>query len=195
MIFLIISAPHCGAFFMSSISYFVGTKFYMAKASKRPPAKATSKRTTSKQLTDKKQKSQLGIEYADKSAGQENLLPIFNKLVELFKPYETGSLTLKGGTKGEAALISYKPIEVLGRKKEEMYFAGALVQKGYVGFYYMPVYTDEEKKEVFTKPELLKLLKGKSCFHIKKMDDELEKQIKDALKRGYAAYKKKKWID
>jgi hypothetical protein len=39
-------------------------------------------------------------------------------------------------------LVGEKPVEVLGRKKDELWFASALIQKGYVGFYYMPVYGD-----------------------------------------------------
>ena len=45
----------------------------------------------------------------------------------------------------------------------------------------MPIYTDTKLQEVF-KPELLKLLKGKSCFHIKKLDPTLKQQIIEALK-------------
>lgn len=134
------------------------------------------------------------IKYTDKSAGQPELVPIFDKLVELLNPYEKGSITKVGGKDGLMLLISKKEIEVEGRKRPEVYFASALVQKGYVGFYFMPVYSDTEVKQVF-KPELLKLLKGKGCFHIKKADDEIYKQIKDALKIGYKIYRDKKWID
>jgi len=59
-----------------------------------------------------------------------------------------------------------------------------LVQKGYVGFYYMPVYTEPSIKKLI-KPELLKCLKGKSCFYIKKFDKEIFSQIKEALAIGY----------
>lgn len=57
----------------------------------------------------------------------------------------------------------------------------------------MPIYTDTSFEKVF-KPELLKLLKGKSCFHIKSLDKQLELQIEDALKKGYNLYKKRGWI-
>ena len=57
----------------------------------------------------------------------------------------------------------------------------------------MPIYTDTELKKVF-KPELLNLLKGKSCFQIKKLDKDLEGQIKEALDIGYKLYKKRGWI-
>ena len=69
---------------------------------------------------------------------------------------------------GRAVLISKKPVEILGRKKDELWFAAALVQKGYVSFYYMPVHGDPEVKGLIG-PGLLKCLKGKSCFHIKAM--------------------------
>lgn len=87
----------------------------------------------------------------------------------------------------------FKDIEIDGRKRKEVFFAALIIQSRYVGFYYMPVYVDTSLKEVF-KPELLNLLKGKSCFHIKNLNDKLEKQIDAALKKGYALYKKRGWI-
>jgi len=38
-------------------------------------------------------------------------------------------------------------------------------------------------------PDLRKLLKGKSCFHIKKLDENLVNQIETALKEGLNYYK------
>ena len=90
-------------------------------------------------------------------------------------------------------LWSFKDLEIAGRKRKEVYFAGLIIQSSYVGFYYMPIYTDVSLKDVF-KPELLKLLKGKSCFHVKKLDKELESQIAFALEKGYKLYKKRGWI-
>jgi hypothetical protein len=48
-------------------------------------------------------------------------------------------------------------------------------------------------KKVF-KPELLKCLKGKSCFHIKKNDPVIMEQIKESLKIGYEMYKERGWL-
>ena len=90
-------------------------------------------------------------------------------------------------------LWSFKDLVIAGRKRKEIYFAGLIIQSKYVGLYYMPIYTDTSLKDVF-KPELLKLLKGKSCFHIKQLDAGLEKQIERALEKGYALYKKRGWI-
>ena len=61
------------------------------------------------------------------------------------------------------------------------------------GFYFMPVYAEADLKAVFA-PELLKLLKGKSCFHIKKLDPALLDQIKSALQVGYEAYQARGWV-
>src|SRR5262245_56448224 len=121
-------------------------------------------KTASKKLSQTK--SETGIKYTDKSPGQPELTPIFEAIKKLLLPYEKGTMKLTSSG-GQVALISKKPVEILGRKKDELWFAGVLVQKGYVGFYYMPVYGDPKVKELI-KPELLKCLKGKACFHIKK---------------------------
>lgn len=90
-------------------------------------------------------------------------------------------------------LWSFKDVEIAGRKRKEIYFAGLIIQSSYVGFYYMPVYADTKLEEVF-EPELLSLLKGKSCFHIKELDTNLERQINKALESGYALYEKRGWV-
>ena len=123
---------------------------------------------------------------------QKELVKIFNKLKKILKKYEN-PLKPKLDLDSKYDLWSFKDIETSGRKRKEIYFAGLIIQSKYVGFYYMPIYTDTSLEKVF-KPELLKLLKGKSCFHIKTLDKQLELQIEDALKKGYSLYKKRKWI-
>jgi len=70
-------------------------------------------------------------------------------------------------------------VEFAGKKRKEVFFAGIIIQKNYVGFYYIPIYTDTDLKTVF-KPEMLGLLKGKSCFHTRKLTSELLNQIEVA---------------
>jgi len=86
-----------------------------------------------------------------------------------------------------------KNVSVEGRKKKEIFFTSIIIQSKYVGFYYMPIYTNTRLEKVF-KLELLKLLKGKSCFHIKNLDDQLEHQINEALQIGYELYQSRGWI-
>ena len=73
-----------------------------------------------------------------------------------------------------------------------MPFASVIIQKSYVGLYYMPVYTNPEMKKIFP-PELLALLKGKSCFQIRISDARLVAHIQSALASGFRQYKKNGW--
>ncbi|MDH4214776.1 MAG: DUF1801 domain-containing protein [Candidatus Thorarchaeota archaeon] len=123
---------------------------------------------------------------------QEHLTHIFQRLKAILKAYE-GPFTPKFDLDSKYDLWSIKNIEIAGRKRKEIYFAGLIIQSKYVGFYYMPIYTDTDLKEVF-EPDLLKLLKGKSCFHIKELDTKLEKQISRALKIGFNLYKARAWV-
>jgi hypothetical protein len=43
-------------------------------------------------------------------------------------------------------------------------------------------------------PGILKLRKGKSCFHIKKLDDGLRKDIAAVLESGEKNYKERGWL-
>jgi hypothetical protein len=123
---------------------------------------------------------------------QEHLLDIFNRLKKMLKKYER-PLKPKFDLEGKYDLWSFKNIEIDGRKRKEVFFASIIIQSNYVGLYYMPIYTDANMKKVFH-PDLLKLMTGKSCFHIKELDSKLKKQIEIALKEGYDLYKKRGWI-
>jgi len=125
-------------------------------------------------------------------ASQPNLNTLFNQLRDILKEYE-GVLTPKKDEVGNYDLWSFKDIEIAGRRRKEVFFASAVTRSNYVGFYFMPVYVDSELVGVF-KPELLSLLKGKSCFHIKELTPLLESQIREALETGYALYKERQWV-
>lgn len=114
------------------------------------------------------------------------------KLLDNYSPPFTAKVS-KTNKKKNYELWSEKEVEIAGRKRKEVFFAGLIIQKNYVGLYYMPVYVDTKLKDIF-KPELLSLLKGKSCFYIKKLDKKLESQIKYALKEGVKLYKKRGWV-
>ena len=121
-----------------------------------------------------------------------DLQTVFDQLSPLLLEYQP-PLQPKRNEPGYLDLWSIKDLVIEGRKRKEVFFAGLIIQKSYVGFYYMPVYAEPEVKQLF-KPELLKLLKGKSCFHIKKLTPELLDQIESALQAGYVLYKQRGWI-
>ena len=137
-------------------------------------------------------KKETGIKYTDKSKGQPTLVPIFDAIVQLLKPYKKGDMKLRGGKGGQVVLVNEKEVVIDGRKKPEIWFAGALVQKGYVGFYLTPAY--DKNLQPLIHPDLLRCLKGKTCFHIKKFDKEMAAHIAQALKVGHKEFKQKGWI-
>ena len=122
----------------------------------------------------------------------EKLLDIFKRLKAILKKFED-LLKPKFDLDSKYDLWSFKKVEIAGHKRKEVSFGSIIIQSSYVGFYYMPIYTDVSLHDVF-KPELLKLLKGKSCFHIRELTPEIEKQITEALEIGYKLYKKRGWI-
>jgi hypothetical protein len=125
-------------------------------------------------------------------ADREEIFAVLREELERFVPPLEARSTVAG--KDDYQLYSAKPVVRDGRAYKETYFAGVIAQKGYVGFHYMPVYAEPEVKRLF-EPELLGLLKGKSCFHVKRLDDELRGQIRRALDAGFALYRERGWID
>jgi len=122
----------------------------------------------------------------------EALLPLFAEMKSLMAPYAE-RLTVRHDEPGYFDLWSDMPVEIEGRKRSEVYFGGLIIQKSYVGFYFMPVYADTDLRDVFG-TELLAALKGKSCFHIKRLTPTLRGQIEAALAAGYRLYEERGWV-
>ena len=94
---------------------------------------------------------------------------------------------------GRYELWSPGPVEVEGGKAKDVFFAGLIIQSSYVGFYFMPLADDEDRSSVF-EPELLALLKGKSCFHVRRLDEALLGHIATALGHGHDIWVRRGWI-
>ncbi len=120
------------------------------------------------------------------------LKPIFDTLKLLLQKYQP-PLAPKMENDTSYDLWSFRPVEIDGRKRKEIFFAAIIIQKSYVGFYFMPVYTGPDVKHLFA-PGLLKLLKGKSCFHVTLLTPELLSQIEAALKFGFELYRERGWV-
>lgn len=178
----------------------------MGKATKTPAKKAAVKKAAPKKAIAKKaapkkaapgkstQSKTINIKYTDKSAGQPELVVIFDNIKKMMEPYDKKrALVYHADKPSQAILVSHKPVEIDGRKRDELWFVAALVQKGYVGFYYMPVHLQNDLKKYFSEA-FVKSLKGKACFHIKKNTPELMADIKKAIKLGYEAYLAKGWL-
>ena len=99
----------------------------------------------------------------------------------------------KVGKKRTYGLWSQKELEIEGRKRPAVYFASVIEQKDYVGFYCMPIYMNPKLKAKVA-PRLLKLLKGKCCFHVKATASELVGDMKALLDLGLDCFKKSGWV-
>lgn len=114
---------------------------------------------------------------------------LLKKVREILEQFSDGFTVKQSETSYE---LTGKKDVIVGKKTQKMFFASVAVKKGFVGFYFFPIYTHpEEFKDI---PELLrKSLKGKSCFHLKKNDPELLKQVDHILRKGLKLYRKLDW--
>lgn len=123
---------------------------------------------------------------------ERNLTEIFARLRAALAKY-TPPYHVTLDRAGRYELWSKKAVVVDGRPRKEMFFAGLIVQKDYVGLYYMPIYAETKLTKVFS-PRFLKLLKGKSCFHVKTLEGGLYDDAVAALKTGHDLYVQRGWV-
>ena len=121
-----------------------------------------------------------------------DFIEIFQTIRAVLQPYAALGFYSKINSETSYDLWSERDVEIEGRVHKEVHFAAVMIHKSHVGFYFMPVYAEPVMKEIFD-PALLKLLKGKSCFHIKTLDDVLLAHIETALAEGYRLYKERGW--
>jgi len=136
-------------------------------------------------------------EKADAQAG-ESLESIFKKLREMLARHAPPFKLCDAGVrnKDSVQLVVPKPVAIpgaYGGKPVNVQLAAAILQKGYVGFYLMCIYMNEGARNQLS-PALLKLLKGKTCFHVNRLDEGLEKDIEAALVLGTKSYQERGWV-
>lgn len=73
------------------------------------------------------------------------------------------------------------------QKVDGIYFASIVPKPKDVRLYFFPIYTHPSAFENIS-GNLRKNLKGKSCFHFKKLDEELEKEIKKMVEKGVTLF-------
>ncbi len=122
---------------------------------------------------------------------------IYTALRDMLAVYSPPYMVREGknvSDKDSYGLWSEGDFEIFGRKRQEVYFAGIIMQKAYVGFYFMPIYSDPEVMRNVVSPRLRKCLKGKSCFYITRGDQEVMAEIKHVLAEGHKLYQQRGWV-
>jgi hypothetical protein len=112
-----------------------------------------------------------------------NVYKIVRSILSKYSP----PLTPISDTDRHYEILSKKPVEFMGVKRPGMYFASTKIQGSFVGLYLMHVYMRPQMLQDIS-PRLLTTLKGKTCFHIKKIDEELIKEIENAVEQGFKLY-------
>jgi len=68
------------------------------------------------------------------------------------------------------------------QKVDGFYFASIMPKPKDVRFYFFPLYTHVDRFEL--SPDLQKMLKGKTCFHIKHLNEDLKTEIRSMIETG-----------
>ena len=118
------------------------------------------------------------------------------KVVQSYSPpLSTSPAWAKTGKKS-LQLTTAEPVaipKIYGGKPTKLMVAAVMEQKNFVGFYLMSIYMNPALKKKIPAP-LLKCLKGKSCFNLKRVDDALLVDIKQAIDVTIADYREHGWM-
>lgn len=120
-----------------------------------------------------------------------DFIEIFQSIRAVLQPYT--AVGFETSINSDTAFELYTAqVVTLNHKNQKLYFAGVKILKNQVSFYLMFIYMHPELNQLLH-PDLLQLLKGKCCFHIKKLDDHLLNLISQALDIGFTHYKQQGW--
>jgi len=99
------------------------------------------------------------------------------------------SPTLKITKDSEASFEVTGTIEAMqGKQKVQGYYFASVVPKPKdIRLYFFPIYTHVDMYKDIS-PAMRKMLKGKSCFHIKKLDSELKQEVLEMIQLGVKTY-------
>jgi hypothetical protein len=118
----------------------------------------------------------------------DELERLHKKLISILKE-NIPPLKVKSESEASIELTGTKEAMQGKKKVDGFYFATIMPKPKDTRLYFFPIYTHVTEFENIS-PDLRKYLKGKSCFHIKKMDTELENEIRQMVKKGVKLYQK-----
>jgi hypothetical protein len=129
---------------------------------------------------------------------QTSLQAIYEELHELLSEYAPPFVLEEDSIKGKRDLHLQAPGPVIvpgkyGGSPKVVGMASIILQKGYVGFYFLPIYLEPALAKKLS-PGLRKLLKGKTCFYVRRLTPELKKDVRAALEIGKKDFAKRGWI-
>ena len=113
---------------------------------------------------------------------------VFSALQKILNPYAKRT-TVKEDSRTNYTLIAGRD----EKKKMDIWFACAVIQKSYVSFHLMPIYMNDALQATVS-PELKKRMQGKACFNFKRVEPELFRELAGLTKRGFESFERDGYI-
>ena len=115
-------------------------------------------------------------------------LPTIQKTLQDALSTHTSQLQIRVQSETNFEVAGTK-IVMQGKKKVDgHYFASVIPKVKDIRLYFFPLYTHAVDFEL--SPDLQKFLKGKTCFHIKKLSEDLIEEINAMVAKGVNLYEK-----
>ena len=173
----------------------LGSKAEVGMATKKTATKNAKGKTVAR--TAKGAKAKKAAPVAKPAEKGAELSVVFDQLEGMLAKHAPPFKVTNGMVRNKRDYHLTVPVPVVispkayGGKPYPVSMAGLIFQKGYVGFYYSPMNPEATKNLT---PELAKLRKGGSCFHVKALTPEVREGIKSALEFGLKCYREKGWV-
>ena len=125
----------------------------------------------------------------------QELFKALEKVLALYSP--PAKMWVEGSnTRPITRLTVPSPVVVKGAyggKPVDLELATLISQTDFVGFYLMPLYIRPALARKIPKP-LRKLLRGKTCFHMRAADEEMLENVRLAVDAGTQLYRDRGWL-
>jgi len=113
---------------------------------------------------------------------------LFNRLRKVMAAYEK-LLTCTGDNENSYELYTTH----IMKNKKPLFFGGVKINKNFVSYHLMGLYVFPEMVEQID-PKLRALLKGKSCFNVKRLDEHLLDQLERITQRCLERYQSQGYV-
>jgi hypothetical protein len=122
-------------------------------------------------------------------ANKSDLRPVFERLKEIFAPYEP-KMDIGQNTDTMYVLNT----RYLLKKNYPLMFGGVRLGKNYVSYHLLSVYASPEQSQKMS-PELKKRMQGKACFNFTSVDEALFKELAQLTKAGAKRFGNQKYLE
>ena len=122
-------------------------------------------------------------------ANKSDLRPVFERLKEIFAPYEP-KMDIGQNTDTMYVLNT----RYLLKKNYPLMFGGVRLGKNYVSYHLMSIYATLGEANTIS-PELKKRMQGKACFNFTEIDEPLFKELAKITKEGAKRFSDEKVVE